>query len=98
MKARLVVFFYASVRFGVVLVLMMMMAKSVVASFLAIGSVALFVSFRLHARQGLLWVDSMWVYSSTWRLAPRDQKLFNWLLAKKNPSKAAPKDHESEKI
>ena len=65
MKARLAVFFYASVGFGVVLVLMMMMAKSVVASFLAIGSVALFVSFRLHARQGLLWVDSMWVYSST---------------------------------
>ena len=61
MKARPVVFFYAFVRFGVVVVLMMMMAKSVVASFLAIGSAALFFSFRLHARQGLLWVDSMWV-------------------------------------
>ena len=69
MKARLVVFFYASVGFGVVSVLMIMMAKSVAASFLAIGSAALFVMFRLHARQGLLWVNSMWVFSSTWRLA-----------------------------
>ena len=79
MKARPVVFFYAFVRFGVVVVLMMMMAKSVVASFLAIGSAALFFSFRLHARQGLLWVDSMWVLggSSTWRLAPPSSA---WLL------------------
>ena len=45
--------------------------------FQAAGSAALFVIFRLHAGQGLLLVDSMWVYSFTWMFAP---SFVVWLL------------------